>query len=153
MAFSLKGWELVIGKHSEPWLLASLIWGAMRLVILLEGREVRAPRPAPHNHHSNRADGIVVRQRITVFSHYCCIDGEDEMGKRQQPSISTNWVIDGCNFLFRDRLYASLVLKVPSMQVLAGCIDGGGVLFHCTWNSQIRSKVVNNFTMNFNLKL
>lgn len=34
-----------------------------------------------------------------------------------------NRVIDGCNFLFRDSLYASLVLQVTSLQVLAQRMD------------------------------
>lgn len=100
------------------------------------------------NHHSNRTCRTVARHK-TVQSlwllSYLLYRWRGWNRKRQQPSVSMNRVIDGCNFLFRDSLNASLVLQVPSLQVPAQRMDGGGALIPQTQSSQRRSKVIKNF--------
>lgn len=68
--FSLKGWKLIMRKQTEPRPPTPFIRGAMRLIILLEGLQVRAPQPALCNRHSNKSRRT---RRWRWMAHYALL--------------------------------------------------------------------------------
>lgn len=66
------GWKLIIRTQPGPQPPTPFIWGAIRLIILLESLQVRAPQPALCNCHSNRPAEVALRCTLQCYAVIVC---------------------------------------------------------------------------------
>lgn len=66
--FLTNGWKLIIRTQPGPQPPTPFIWGAIRLIILLESLQVRAPQPALCNCHSNRTAEVALRCTLQCYA-------------------------------------------------------------------------------------